>query len=465
VCAGCGGAHDWRLPNSDREGTRAARGSSLDSTNVARLRLSWRFRIPIVPRESGVATATPVTAGGVAYLQDMESDVFALRARDGRLLWQRLFHAGTPGPNGLSVEGDTVYGSTDTTVFALSATSGRSRWSHRILTSSESFVDVAPLATDGLVYTATTGYAPGTRGAIYALDARNGVTRWRFATIGPHWAHPTESGGGGVWQTPTFAGGVLYAGTANPLPWGGSRQRPNGGAYAGPALWTDTLLALDGRDGKLRWFDQVTPHDVRDLDFQNPPIVAGSLLIGSGKAGRVIAWDRDSHRRVWATEVGLHRNDAGPLPRRAVSVCPGLLGGVVTPAAYARGRVFVPVVDLCHLENATGVAATSFEKVDPATGRGAFVALDAATGKHLWERRLPSPDFGCATVSRDVVFTSTFDGRIYAFAADDGRALWTTQAPGGINACPAVSVGLLLVPVGVPPRAGAGRLLAFGLPK
>jgi outer membrane protein assembly factor BamB len=466
LAAGCGGgSHDWSLPNGDRGGTRAAHDAAIGAANVAHLRLAWSFRLPIEARESGVATATPVAVGGVVYLQDMESDVFALRARDGRVVWRRLLHAGTPGPNGLSVDGGAVYGSTDTTVFALSSRTGATRWTERILHADESFVDVAPLAADGLVYTATTGYTVGSHGALYALDARDGSIRWRFDTIRGRFAHPQDAGGGGVWQTPTLADGILYAGTANPLPWGGSRALPNGAAYAGPALWTDALVALDARTGTLRWYDQVTPHDVRDLDFQNPPIVAGKLLIGSGKAGRVVAWDLHSHRRMWSAQVGLHRNDTGPLPRRAVSVCPGLLGGVETPAAYAGGRVFVPVVDLCYAENATGAAAVSFGRVDPAGGRGALVALDAATGRRLWERRLPSPPFGCATVSRDVVLTSTFDGRILAFATGDGRRLWQTRVRGGINACPAVAGRLLLVPVGIPRARAPGRLLAFALPE
>jgi hypothetical protein len=70
-------------------------------------------------------------------------------------------------------------------------------------------------------------------------------------------------------------------------------------------------------------------------------------VFGAGKAGRVIAWDRATRRRRWTGVVGLHRNDVGPLPRRRVTVCPGLLGGVETPMAYADGRLFVPVVDLC----------------------------------------------------------------------------------------------------------------------
>ena len=432
---------------------------------MGRLRVAWRFLLRIAPRESGVVTATPLVSGGVVYLQDMESNVFALRASTGAVVWRRAFHAGTPGPNGLSLDGGAVFGSTDTTVFALDADTGRVRWRHRILGPRESFVDIAPLAARGLVYTATTGYGPGTRGAIYALDERTGRTRWRFDTIRGPWAHPGEAGGGGAWQTPTLAGGVLYVGTANPLPWGGSPRLPNGGAYPGPALWTDSLLALDAKTGALRWFDQVTPHDVRDHDFQNPPVVAGGLVVGSGKGGRVIAWSRGSHRRVWERAVGLHRNDRGPLPRAAVSVCPGLLGGVETPVAVGGGRVFVPAVDLCYAENSTGGAAQSFGRVDPSAGRGRLVALDLRRGTPLWEARLPSPPFGCATSSNDIVFTSTFDGTVYAFAARDGRLLWRASAGAGINACPAVAGKMLYVGAGVPRRGHrALGLVAFSLP-
>ncbi len=55
---------------------------------------------------------------------------------------------------------------------------------------------------------------------------------------------------------------------------------------------------LDARTGRLLWDDQVTPHDVRDYDFEATPILAtvggDELVFGAGKAGRVIAWDRDT---------------------------------------------------------------------------------------------------------------------------------------------------------------------------
>jgi glucose dehydrogenase len=322
-----------------------------------------------------------------------------------------------------------------------------------------------------VVYLSTIGYLPFGRGAVYALDASTGEGRWKFDTIKEPWPDPFKAGGGGLWYPVSVDPdtGRIYGGNSNPTPWGGTPEHPNGGDYPGAALYTDSLLVLDGAGGDLLWYDQVTPHDVRDHDFQASPIlvrqkVAGrdaSLVIGAGKAGRVIAWDRESHQRLWNTPVGLHRNDVGPLPRRRVQICPGLLGGVETPMAYAEGRVFVPVVDLCSSGSAVGYQHLT--ELDPTKGKGRLTALDAATGRQLWERRLPSPNFGCATLANDVVFTSTFDGTLYAFAADSGKTLWTTRMRAGINACPTVVGDTLLVGAGVPRPGGVTELVAFAL--
>jgi outer membrane protein assembly factor BamB len=80
----------------------------------------------------------------------------------------------------------------------------------------------------------------------------------------------------------------------------------------------------------------------------------------------------------------------------------------------------------------------------------------------VWERRLGSPDFGCATSSNDVVFTSTFDGTVYGFAASDGRLVWRAKARAGINACPAVVGDLLLVGAGVGGPGATPELVAYG---
>ncbi|MDX6476639.1 MAG: hypothetical protein QOH95_2150 [Gaiellaceae bacterium] len=454
--------------NASLAGTRATTDSPVDAKNAARLQVRWRFPFRGSPGYSGLFSSTPVADSATTYVQDLRSNVYALDRVTGAVRWERRYDAPTDGPNGLALFGRNVFGATDTDAFSLSAAKGQERWRRHLTSATEQFVDIAPVVWRGLVLVSTVGYPPRGRGAIYALDARTGATRWKFVTIEHPWKHPLEAGGGGLWYPVTVdERGRLYAGNSNPAPWGGTPRRPNGAAFPGPVPYADSLIVLDARTGRLLWYDQVTPHDVRDYDFEATPVLATvgrtRLVFGAGKAGRVIAWNRVTQRRVWSSAVGLHRNDAGALPRARVSVCPGLLGGVETPMAYADGRLFVPVVDLCGWGRAAGQQLLT--DVDPTRGRGRIVALDAATGRTLWERRLPSPDFGCTAVANDVVFTSTYDGTVYGLAARDGRVLWRAHMRAGLNACPAVSKDLVLFGAGVRRRGGgAPELVAFGLP-
>ncbi|HEY7178404.1 MAG TPA: PQQ-binding-like beta-propeller repeat protein [Gaiella sp.] len=474
VLAGCGDTREasparpagWSQPNANRSSTRAIAGPAAP-TSPQTLRVRWRFRLRGEPGFSGIDAATPVVSGGRVYLQDLNSNVYALALADGRLLWRHHYGRPSGGPNGLAVADGVVYGNTDTSAFALSARTGAERWRTR-LTRSRNPVTIAPVVANGLVYTSSTGQAPGGRGTLYALDARTGAVRWRFDTIVGPWRFPREASGGGAWHPPSVgADGHVYWGTANPYPWGGSRARPNGGMYPGPVRHTDSLLMLDGKTGELLWSDQVTPHDVRDYDFQLPPLLLGDAVVGAGKAGRVIAWDRSTGARRWEVEVGRHRNDRGPLPTRPVSVCPGLLGGVETPMAADGGRIFVPVVDLCFRESAYGSSALGFYSTDYSKGTGELVALDASDGRRLWAKRFSSPVFGCATVVGGVVYTSTYDGRVYGLSTRDGSVLAQARMRAGINACPSASGRTLLVGAGADHPdfpAPVFELVAYAIP-
>ena len=197
----------------------------------------------------------------------------------------------------------------------------------------EQFMAIAPVVDRGRVYVSTQGFVPGGRGAIYALSAATGRIVWRFQTIKLPWTHPAASGGGGAWNPVSVdEHGNVYAGIANPGPWGGSSAFPNGGVFPGPALYTDSLVVLDGASGRLRWYDQVTPHDVRDHDFQASPILATvdgrRAVFGAGKGGLVVAWDRTaSHATLVARR--------GPPPERSRTAARAAEAGL---PGTARGR-------------------------------------------------------------------------------------------------------------------------------
>ena len=194
-------------------------------------------------------------------------------------------------------------------------------------------------------------------------------------------------------------------------------------------MYTDSLIVLDARTGKLQWYDQVTPHDIRDHDFEATPMLVTAngtkLVIGGGKGGTRSPGTATHANASGRRPSAMHRNDTGPLPRHRVTVCPGLYGGIETPMAYASGRVFVPVVNLCGWSSAISRPeasqpsdrAAAAESSSPSTQQtGTFSGIDIC----------PSPDFGCATAVNDIVFTSTWAGMVYAFAAKDGKLLWQT---------------------------------------
>jgi outer membrane protein assembly factor BamB len=460
----------WTSANGDNAGRRAATATELDARTIPRLRVRWRFRVRSSGTGFGAITSNPVIRGDAVYFQDSDSSVYALDAGSGALRWKATFKAPNDGPNGVSISGSRVYGATDTTVFALDAATGRRLWSRRLVTRFEQFIAITPVVDRGRVYVSTQGVPPGGRGAVYALSAATGKVVWRFQSVLRPLAHPDASGGGGAWNPVSVDGrGDVYVGIANPSPWGGSKAHPNGSLFPGPVLYTDSLVVLDGASGRLLWYDQVTPHDVRDHDFQASPILATAggrpSVFGAGKGGQVIAWDSATHARLWSRAVGIHRNDHGPLTVRPETVCPGLLGGVLTPMAYAAGRLFVPVVELCSRESAV-TTANAFGR-PPSQAKGTLDALDAATGKIVWQAPLGSAPFGCATVARDAVIVPTYDGRIVALAAADGRTLWRTRLRAGNNSCPAVGKDVLIVGAGAPNPGIAHpvtELVAYGLP-
>jgi alcohol dehydrogenase (cytochrome c) len=64
---------------------------------------------------------------------------------------------------------------------------------------------------------------------------------------------------------------------------------------------------------------------------------------------------------------------------------------------------------------------------------GELDAIDVNTGRILWSSPLKAPDFGGATVSRDLIFTSTFTGTVLTLNRSSGKQVWSWQTSVDIN--------------------------------
>ena len=461
-------AKDWPLPNRDYGNTRFTADATINSGNVGNLGLAWTFKIPGVGAFGGAAS-NPIIMGNNIYFQDLKANVFSLNLQDGHVNWEKIYNSSAvEGPNGPAVGWDKVFVAKDLyTIAALNSSTGEEIWATTISNVNTTGVDIQPSIYDNLVYVSTvpgTGdifYAPGGIGVIYALNQTTGNIVWNFSTVDTPdlWGHPEINSGGGCWYTPAIDvnTGVTYWGISNPAPFPGVEGWPSGSSRPGPNLYTNTMMALYHDNGTMKWFNQVLPHDIFDHDLQIAPILASAningsqqdIVIGSGKMGRVYAFNRDTGTLLWQTDVGEHQNDTlTVLPPGNTRVLPGVLGGVETPIGYSVSDniLYVPVVDLFTDWNSTSLNAST---LDFTKGTGELVAINVSTGNILWNKTFSSINVGAATVVNDLVFTATFDGTIYGFKTTTGEQLFNYTAPAGINAWPAVARNMIVWPAGV----------------
>jgi len=95
---------------------------------------------------------------------------------------------------------------------------------------------------------------------------------------------------------------TLYWSTGNPYPDFDDGDRP------GDNLYADSILALNPDTGQIKWFYQVTPHDVHDWDATEPLVLVDAeingqrrkLLLHADKNGFFYVLDRLTGKLVFA---------------------------------------------------------------------------------------------------------------------------------------------------------------------
>lgn len=162
-------------------GTKSGTLTARDKTTGA---LVWQFKA------DASITATVAVANGAVFFQSDANTVYAVDAKDGHELWHRATGATVPfssmagfseGTNWdywasspLYADGVVTIGSGDSNVYALDAKDGRILWSFK----TGSRVRATP-TTDGKLI-----YIGGFDGVMYALDPKTGKQRWSFKTEG-----------------------------------------------------------------------------------------------------------------------------------------------------------------------------------------------------------------------------------------------------------------------------------------
>ena len=493
-----GHENEWPLANHDYANTRAAVGSSINASNVASLQVAWTSELKGTS-EWGGGTGNPVISSGVVYFQDLAANTYAVDLKSGKTIWEKQYENEIFGPSGPGIGYGKVFVISRIDRYsALDIKTGNELWSADTGFTSATGA-FQPSAFDHQVYVTTQAavsgkgkknyhsYQGGSTGMVILLNPDTGKPTWDWQVVEESfWGRPDINSGGGLWFPPAIdtQKGASYWGSGNPSPVPGIKGFPNGSSRPGPNLYTNSLIALDHKTGKLLWYNQVKPHDLFNLDFQISPMLATvkingqdkAIVIGSGKLGVVYAFDQETGKTIWSTPIGLHQNDnlqELPVDKDATTwVAPGAWGGVEAPMAYADGVIYAQTANLPSPYNATAYdALTPMQALNRSEG-GTFYkngnaeidALDAATGKILWTYKFDRVAFAGVTIVNDLLFTSTLDGMIYALSREDGTVVWQWQAPGGTNAWPAVSGDTIVWPFGLgdSPSVIALRLNAGG---
>jgi outer membrane protein assembly factor BamB len=465
------------LPNVDAASTRQVSGP-IDRESVEKLKVAWA--VPVTGRSTyGSYASTPVVSGGVVYSQDLESNVQAIEQATGNVLWEKKYESPSHGPNGLAVDEGLVFGATAEEAFALDAETGKQVWAVPLTRGATESIDMAPGVNDGRVYvstvpvTATEDYGSGAVGILWALDTKTGKKLWHFNTVPADlWGDKSTNSGGGLWYPPSFdSKGDVYVGTGNPGPLPGTAEKPWGSSRPGNNLYSDSLVKLDPKTGKVIWYYQETPHNIYDWDFQDSPVLVKQggreLAVGAGKSGFVVALDAQTGKVVWRTSVGKHNgHDKDSLLAmhgegnkiKLGEVFPGEIGGVIAPIATNGKMIYAPVV------NHSMVVKSGSEVAEESAATGELVAIDLATGKIAWNGQFEAPAYGAVTVANDLVFATTAEGVVHAFDTETGGEVWTVQLPSGTNAGVTIAGDMMFAGAGLPTAEGQNpALVAFRL--
>ncbi|GAB1340793.1 PQQ-binding-like beta-propeller repeat protein [Streptomyces sp. E-15] len=471
---------DWTSAGQNTDNTRnAASERILNAHNVKNLKPRWTYTA------AGSVSATPTVVDGVAYVPDWGGRLSAVSTNSGKALWSKPISAYSGVAGDISrtspayADGTLVFGEGVQTVpttegafmMGADARTGAPLWRTKVDDNPDAVITSSPVISNGVAYVGVSSKAetkdfPYTfRGSVLALDVATGKVLWRMRTV------PEGYTGGAVWSSTPVVDrrrGLLYVSTGNnyTVPDGVCTEPGQTGCASGsPDNHVDSILALDLKTGSVAWARQTLeadswtiPHPSGpDYDFGAGPNLYSTVingksvdLLGVGqKSGVYWALDPATGKVVWQTQAG-----------------PGsALGGIEWGTAADGKRVYAEITNFGHVP--TTITSATGEK--STTSNGFITAMDAATGRILWQTADPKGDLDMGFVSsaNGVVYAGSLSGDMYALDAATGRIRWSFASGGAVLGGAAIVDGTVYWGSGyhLPENRPNDKLFAFSLPE
>lgn len=522
--------YEWTSVHGGLQNQRYAPLDQINTNTIQKLGAIW-ISEPFA--DGATSRMTPVMNNGVMFF-GAGRRIYAIDARSGKTLWvhetakRMTVPAGTlqgvdqmaieqeSGASitrafGLGIGGGMIFaGTMNGEVFALDEKSGDQIWKRDIskapLAGARGIV-CTPLYVNGTIFF---GYGHEfNQGHAIALDAKTGNVIWDTPTVPEpgqpgHETWPADSniykqGDADPWASPAAdpALGLVYMVTANPGPPGGGALRP------GDNLYSDSIVAFDMKDGRIRWHHQLVHHDVWEADLSVPPLLFDREMNGSqvkGIAvirgdGYIFEFDRETGEPLLPIEERtapqnplLHTAATQPFPTGGQTIlrsCESWRNKI--PSGFQLGCMFDP--PMANKKNmlapfaSVRVAPMAY---DPGTGyliaqgtnslmwlypandpyvwttniagyripgfptiTATVAAVDTRTGRLVWRKELPAYDGmgyrgngGSLTTAGGLVFHQGGDGTLQAYDIRTGKTLWRFETGYAAGDAPPISYQL-----------------------
>lgn len=386
------GGRDWRQSYDSPL-------KQINKYNVAKLGYAWSSDID----GSSRLEATPIVVDNVMYVSSIAGMVYALNAETGQQLWRfdpgvasfaALYAKACCGPVNRGVvfwKGRVYVAAFDGTLYALDAKTGGVIWKvDTIIDRSRAYTSTgAPYIAGDLVVIGNAGADFDARGYISAYDTKTGKSAWRFFTVPGNprdgFEHPELKMAAETWDKDSRwdvgLGGtawdgmaydpeldLLYVGTGNGGPWPQTIRSPRGGDN----LFLSSILAINPKNGRLKWYYQTTPGDSWDYTATQKMILADlrirgkvrKVIMQAPKNGFLYVLDRVTgellsarpylRKLTWASQVDMKTgrpivSDQARYWKSPRLIFPNLGGGHSwQPMAFTRetGLLYIPVLEM-----------------------------------------------------------------------------------------------------------------------
>ena len=340
------GQNDWPGYSKDSTGDRYSTLNQINTKNVSKLKPAWTYGIdtttPPGPPSArgGVATteAVPIMVGGVIYTPTASHTIVALEPETGKEIWKYdLGRVGAP-LRGVTYWGgdadnppEILAGTSDGHLIAINSKTGKLNpgfGKEGSVNLREGVADKFPsapyhMSSPGGIYKTT--IITGAQGQeenpdgpamdIRGWDVRTGKLLWAFHTL----PHPGEVGyetwpkdnwikGGSPanWGAMTIdqQRGLAF------LPIGQPASQYYGGARHGDNLFSSSIVALDVNTGKMKWYFQMTHHDLWDYDAEAAPALIDVVhngrkipaVVAISKISLMFFLDRETGKPIYPVE-------------------------------------------------------------------------------------------------------------------------------------------------------------------